>query len=292
MIKSMTGYGRGEFTDEAIKYVVELRSINSKYLDLTFRIPNHLQFFEMELRDVIKKRVQRGKVIVNISETTSNGVPLLLDLSKNDIQLMANKLREISEIAQINEPIELRDLLFYTDRLINQNQDEHQKKLTFISHALTLALDNLELMRFAEGEAILSQLKNEIKKIQLDLFEIKKLSPIQFDLHQKRLLERLSVIGLTSEEIDQTRLVQEIALLLDKQDIQEEIVRLESHLNQFEMTLNDNQPIGKKLNFLLQEFHREVNTIASKSSDIGIIKKTISMRDSIEMVREQAQNVE
>lgn len=292
MIKSMTGYGRGELQTDKKIYIAELKSVNSKYLEISVKLPNHLQQFEMEIRDTVKKDIHRGKVSVWISETTMNGLPVLFETNPTVIKFIAERLKEIAKIAEIQNTIQVRDILFFNEKIAYNDEDLNQHTLTELQKVLKIALENFQEMRLKEGQLIEKQFLNFLEDIRKEIESIEEFSKELPTYYRNKLLEKLREAGLSQELIDPTRLVLEVSLIVDKQDIQEELTRLSSHVQQFKNSFMDEKPIGKKLTFLLQEMHREATTIASKSTNLNITNSTLRIREIIEMLREQVQNVE
>ncbi|MCX7835115.1 MAG: YicC family protein [bacterium] len=292
MIKSMTGYGRGEFATDKKIYIAEIKSVNSKYLEMSVRLPVHLQQFEMEIRDLVKNSIKRGKVSIQISETTLSGLPILLEIDDDNIKFVAARLKEIAQCAGISNTIELRDLLYYSEKVTNNNTELQQQALRNLIKVLECALEQFQKMRIQEGKHIYEQFLVCLDNIQSEVSFLSEVSKDLPDFYRNQLLTKLNEAGLSQELIDPNRLVLEVSLLVEKQDIQEELTRLHSHIQQFRSTLDDTNPVGKKLQFLLQEMLREVTTIASKSSNLAMTNSTLRIREIIEMLREQVQNVE
>lgn len=288
----MTGYGRGELQTDKKIYIAELKSVNSKYLEISVKLPNHLQQFEMEIRDTVKKDIHRGKVSVWISETTMNGLPVLFETNPTVIKFIAERLKEIAKIAEIQNTIQVRDILFFNEKIAYNDEDLNQHTLTELQKVLKIALENFQEMRLKEGQLIEKQFLNFLEDIRKEIESIEEFSKELPTYYRNKLLEKLREAGLSQELIDPTRLVLEVSLIVDKQDIQEELTRLSSHVQQFKNSFMDEKPIGKKLTFLLQEMHREATTIASKSTNLNITNSTLRIREIIEMLREQVQNVE
>jgi len=292
MILSMTGYGRGEANTGTRKISVEFRSINSRYLEVSLRMPPALQLFELEVREVVRKRLGRGKLSISVSESSADGAPVALELNLPTVTNFANQLREIAKATKLEGPT-LRDVLYFHDMLVGDRDEAvvEEKKgalLTAVNNAIT----SLEQMRGEEGKALATDLEDNLKQVDNFLNEVEVLAKGNSAAQRVKLDNRLSEAGLSPSLIDPQRLTAEVALLVDRQDISEEIVRLRSHVELFRQTMNSTGTGGKRLNFLTQEMHREANTIASKAGLVEIVHLSVKLREVIEILREQVQNVE
>ncbi|MDK9700419.1 MAG: YicC family protein [bacterium] len=293
MIISMTGFGKGEATLERRKVVVEARSINSRHLDVSLRLPSVMQPFELEVRELLRKKIARGKLSVSVSESLLDGSPVPLELSVDDAVSLTKQLREIAEASNITEPVTLRDLLYFNEWLIgNRSPASADAMKQALLTAIEAAIDDLIAMRLREGDTLRIEFERMLQQIQTDVIEIAKLHDGNAVIQKQRLEQRLIDAGLSPALIDPMRLTAEVALLVDRQNIAEEIARLKSHLDQFRKAIADTSAAGKRLNFLTQEMHREANTIASKSTIVEMIHFTVHIREAIEQLREQVQNVE
>ena len=292
MIISMTGFGKGNASSESYRVNVELSSVNNRFCEVYTRLPRFLLMYEGTIQNIVKNHALRGKI--NLSFTfEENGK--LIGGAKADPEIIQNAietLKEIQHIGNIKGEIQLSDILSVPD-LFSSGIPSAEKtaqlwKLT--QEALQNALTQLENMRKNEGNAIKKDFEQRLQDLKNGLSEIEALAPNRAKIAYEKLKERLNSL-IEIEKVNHERLEFEIALLSDKIDIQEEITRLKSHFEVFEKALNAKEPSGKKLNFLIQELNREVNTIGSKANDAEITKQTILMKESIEQIREQVQNI-
>ncbi len=291
-MNSMTGYGKAENTVNGITIVIEIKSVNGRYLDINFRMPAALNGQEAVLRSLIKKQVRRGKLSVFID------IKRALDESGsgiiNEKRLMGymQALQAIKEKFNINDTVQLSHVMAFPD-IFEQDMDEQIDAgfIAALKDTLQNALEPFIAMRGKEGEHLRQDMAARIKHIQqlADVIGSKSQKNTRKDF-DKLLNRSLELIG--AQKIDKDRLEQEIALISDKVDISEECTRLQSHLNQFKKELSKDGELGKKLTFLLQEMHREANTMNSKTTDIDVAHDVIIIKEEIEKIREQAQNIE
>lgn len=291
-MRSMTGFGKSQKINQNLELEIEVRSVNSRYLDLSVRLPNALSAFEMPVRERLKESVIRGKVTVyaNLKKVTVSENGESLDYSK--IQESYNQLKNVKELLNIDEDIKLSHLLSMGDLFEPdlENIDE-AKLLSIILAALDQALDAFNKMRDIEGTYILQDMLKRNIHISELLEMVEKKSKLNKKQEFDRLLENVKNL-IAQDKIDQDRMNMEIALIADRVDITEECVRMHSHIKLFEGTLKQKGESGKKLNFILQEMLREANTMNSKTSDIEVSHNVIKIKEEIEKLREQAQNIE
>ncbi|MCH7887005.1 MAG: YicC family protein [Candidatus Marinimicrobia bacterium] len=285
----MTGYGRGESIGEECVVSIELRSVNNRYCDVIMRNNKGYMAWDEEIKKSIQKRLKRGKIFCNlhIEESKSNG-----GLSKLDAEAVknyANFLGEIKKHAGIDEPIKLNHLLGNSNIFLQPGKEDFEKlrKLTF--EALETAIIELADMRKDEGEKLTSDIVERVSNMQIKVEEIEQLSENNSSKQFEKMKTRVD--ELLRGRIEPGKLDHELAILSDKLDITEECVRLKSHIKQFLTYIEIDEPVGKRLDFLLQEMNRESNTIASKSNENGIAHIIVEMKNQIESVREQVQNV-
>jgi len=294
MIKSMTGYGRAETLHEGKKWVVEIRSLNHRYMEIIVRLPGALTPLEMEIKKKVGEKLVRGRVDVTVqmdAAGSSGGAmqyELDLPLLRNYLELL-NRIRtelKLKEKADLNTVSRFRDIFVPSERKLDAAQ-----AWVILKDVLDKALRDLVRMREKEGAVIRKDFLSRIGKIQKYLEATKSRIPEVVSEYQKRLSERVKELsgGL---ELDGMRLAQEVALLAEKTDITEEIVRLESHIEQLTKLLDSRDSAGRKIDFLLQEMCREVNTMGSKSSDVMLSHQVIELKSEITKLREQVQNVE
>ena len=292
MIKSMTGYGRGEWQGEGKRVEVEVKSFNHRYLDISPRLPRTLTSLESQVRNFIKQRLSRGRVevFVQVDNSSLQEQKLELDVAlAKDLHLALKSLQEVLGI-----PGEIRIETMANFREIFGRKEveiDLGKEWTFLQAALEGALNGLEKMRSDEGLTLHEDFSGRLQAIEEMIGTIEEKGPIVLQTCQARLAERVRELsgGLP---IDEGRLAQEVAYLAERSDITEELVRIRSHLNQFREMLDRPEPMGRKLEFLLQEINREANTIGSKASDAGVAQMVVGVKSELEKMREQVQNVE
>jgi uncharacterized protein (TIGR00255 family) len=291
-MRSMTGFGKAQSINKNIEVEIEVRSVNSRYLDLSIRLPNTISAFEMPIRDKIKEEVIRGKitVYVNLKISSYDESQTLIDNSK--ILERYNQLKSVKKLLKIDENIKLSHLLTVSDLFeLDLNTIDEKKLLDIIMKTLDQALNAFNVMRDTEGSHILKDMLERNNNITELLAFVEKKSKLNVQQEFNRQLENVKNM-ITQDKIDQDRLNMEIALIADRVDITEECVRMRSHINLFENSCKQNGESGKKLNFILQEMLREANTMSSKTSDIDVSHKVIKIKEEIEKLREQAQNIE
>jgi uncharacterized protein (TIGR00255 family) len=292
MISSMTGYGRGEASEEGVRAVAEIRSVNSRYFEVNTRLPRSLSLRENDVREIIRAKAGRGKinVVVSIERESANNIPLKVNkaAAKSYIKLL-NELRKASGI---KEKVSLDHLLKFSEVIeAGELQSENEKEWVVVEKALSKALEELKLMRQKEGGELRKDLESRLQLLQAKIDSIEKLSKERIPEQRVRLRERIQQL-LANETVDENRLELEIALLADKLDVTEECVRFRSHNKFFLEALSDKESAGRKLNFLVQEMNREANTIGSKAADASIAHLVVEAKEELEKIREQLQNVE
>jgi len=292
MIKSMTGYGRGQWSGENKQVEAEIRSFNHRYLDVSVRLPRKLNPLEGQVRNLSKQRVARGRleVAVQMEDTSSEEQRFELDLSlARDLHLSLKSLKE-----NLNLPgeIGLDTLTNFRDIFVRKEVEiDLEKEWVSLQTALESALTNLEQMRQNEGLNLRADFLNRLKNVEDLTGRIAEKGPLALNAARDRLAERVAELS-GGIEIDPSRIAQEVAFLAERSDISEELVRIKSHLGQFREMLDRQEPMGRKMEFLLQEFNREANTIGSKANDAGISYLTVEIKSELEKMREQVQNVE
>ena len=288
MIKSMTGFGKAsqELSDKTIN--IEIRSLNSKSADISLRLSSGLRNYELELRNEISKQLERGKIDLSVfieSKKAEMPVEINVELAKAYHKQLKNLALEL------NEPIDnaLQQVLKFPDVLKNERKETDENEWKLIKHCLNSALDELNNFRDIEGLSLKKDFEIRISKINTCLEEIKTLDLIRINAIKNRIRNNIEeVIGKSN--LDENRFEQELIYYIEKLDINEEKVRLKTHLDYFIETCNE-KSAGRKLNFISQEIGREINTIGSKANDAQIQKLVVLMKDELEKIKEQANNV-
>ncbi len=292
MIKSMTGFGRCEFTDEKRKFTVELKSVNHRYLDVNIKMPKKLNFFESSIRALLKEYIERGKVDVYITyeDYTEDNYAL-----KYNSALAAQYLDYLNRMAEefsLENDIRVSNLSRYPDVLVMEEQDVDEKELwDGLERALRGACEQFVASRIKEGESLKVDLIDKLDHMISYVDFIEKRSPQIMEEYRKRLEDKIKEI-LGDRQMDDGRIATEVTIYADKVCVDEETVRLRSHINTTKDTLLEGGSIGRKLDFIAQEMNREANTILSKENNIEISDTGINLKTSIEKVREQIQNIE
>lgn len=292
MIKSMTGFGRGEVCTDNLRVVIEIKSVNHRYCEIVLRMPRSMNVLEDRIRRVIQTRIARGRVDVYVNvELRGENKPLV----KVDDSLAGDYVRASKEIKsrlQLDGEITVTDLLHLAG-VVSLEEPENDVQLWWpvIEGSLTNALDGLMEMRHLEGRRLHNDIKERAGKITEMVKGIEARAPVVVEEYRERLSQRVREL-LEPGLLDQARLDAEVVLFAERSAITEEIVRLNSHLAQLEGCLESGVPVGRKLDFLMQEMNREVNTIASKSADLAINRTVVEIKSELEKIREQVQNVE
>lgn len=293
MITSMTGFGRGESTSEGYQVTVEVKTLNSRYLDISFRMPNSIQHKEIQLKELVQNRLSRGKVNLNINVDRTDDSGIDFKLNKDVVKSYSSILNELRDAGNVEQPVTVRDFLQFNDIFETKKEGEEEVRIIWecTSEALVSALENLNTMRRNEGQELKEDLSNLINGIFELLDEITLISDKRAPEVREKLKTRIAKM-IADEKIDPDRMEMEIALLVDKMDINEEIIRLQSHLKFFLKALEADEPVGRRLNFLCQEINRELNTIGSKANDSTIAHHIVLGKEKLEQIREQVQNIE
>jgi uncharacterized protein (TIGR00255 family) len=291
MVSSMTGFGRAEIENEAYKFTVEINTVNNRFLEYQMRLPRTLGQLENNVKNILGAKFNRGKVMVTITweQETADGA-IVLDQDKADSYFKLFQL--LKDRYKLEGSITMRDFATLPDLIkVEKKEDDIEAIWNILAKAVTRAADATCVMRQAEGANLARDLMNRIESIRRITEEIASLSNENVKAYQTRLKTRIEEL-IDSKPVDEERIAAEVAFLADKSDITEECVRLRSHLEQFASSLNEQGPVGKRLNFLLQELNRETNTIGDKSAFIEISRRVITVKEEVERIREQVQNIE
>ena len=294
MTKSMTGFGRAQ-SDQSCKnsISVEIKSVNNRYLDVNVRVPKFMSSLEEEIRKIVKYKLSRGKVDVFVnykSAETEIGIPKLnIELAKE----YYNYLSVISQTLNLSNNITVNDIAKFPDVISFEQKDEDiEKLLQEVAPIVNQALDMLISLREAEGEKLKDDILLKTSEIEKDVKYIEELSKDAPKNYKKRLENRIKEIT-KGMAISEERLAMEVAIFSDKVAVDEEITRMYSHISQIRDNFNLNESvIGRKLDFIVQEMNRETNTIGSKSNDMNMTNKVIDIKNTLEKIREQVQNIE
>ncbi len=292
MIKSMTGYGRYEHIDESKKIVIDLRSVNHRYLDVSVKVPRVYGYLEDKIKEYVSNNVSRGKVEVfmYVENYTNDDKVVTLDhvLTEN----YYNVLKELKDTYNLRNEVGISDLARFSDIFITKQQEEDKDKVwEKVKSCLTLAVSDFVAMREREGARLYENLTARAEAILALISKIEARTPEIVKEHAEKLKERMHEL-LGAFQVDENRLLTEVGILADKVCIDEELVRLKSHFKELEKILSLTEPVGRKLDFLVQEMNRETNTIGSKANDFGLATYVVEIKSEIEKLREQIQNIE
>lgn len=289
----MTGFGRGDSQVGDKCFQVELKSVNHRYMDISIKLPKKFTYLEENIRKVIKSHIQRGRVEAYITYESIGESDVTVNVDMALAKEYLKSLLQIEEELQVQSDITTSLIARFPDVIKVEKKEENEEEIwNCLEEALSNALTQLVAMRKDEGEKLRQDLLKRLNKTKDFIAEIKERSPIIVQEYRQKLKERVREILDEDFSLDDSRISAEVALFADKSNITEEIVRLYSHIDQFKNTLDEEDSIGRKLDFLLQEMNREANTIGSKASDLTISNLVINIKSEFEKMREQVQNIE
>lgn len=290
---SMTSFGRGEYSADSRTWTAEVRSVNHRFCDIKIRLPRKYGALEERIKKEISSAYSRGHVDVSISYRGEPEGAILLKTDLAFARQYHNCLQELNEELGLDSPPSLAMIAGYRDIISSESQEEDLDEIwsSGIRQALRSALEACTKMRQTEGANLKKDLMNRLATISEAAAKIEKMIPQLLSEKKSTLEERLNTL-LHDAEIDQARLAQEVAIMVDKADVTEELVRLQSHIGQFENFLALDEPTGRRLDFLLQEFLREINTLASKITSTEVAYLAVEIKNELEKMREQVQNLE
>lgn len=291
MIKSMTGFGRCEITDGSRKYSVEMKSVNHRYLDANIKMPKKLSFFESSIRNELKNYVQRGKIDIFITYEDYSESNVCIKYNKDIAAEYLGYLKTMSEDFGLDNDIRVSTLSRYPEVFSMEEQTIDEEIWRGLARAIQGAAQGLEETRIREGQNLADDLIAKLDGMLEHVAFIQERSPQIIEEYRKKLDERIHEL-LGDAAVDETRLMTEVTIFADKVCVDEEIVRLRSHIETMKQSLKDGGSIGRKLDFIAQEMNREANTILSKANDLAISNRGIDLKTEIEKVREQIQNIE
>ena len=291
MIKSMTGFSKAEASNEGIKMIAEIKSLNGKGLELNFKIPKQIQHKEMEMREFFRNNISRGTISVHI-QIESDDDSQKFAINQEVATQCYNELITLKKNLKIKDPITLSHILTFSSEISQKELNENEEVIIkLLSKVIQTGLKGLENMKLKEGQNIAKDIVKRMKKIQELVVKITEISNNRIPQERERLRNRIAQL-FESDEIDEHRLQMEIVILSDKLDVSEECVRLDSHFKFFYDAIKSSELAGRKINFLLQEINREINTIGSKSNDALIAQYVVNSKEELERIREQVQNAE
>lgn len=292
MIKSMTGFGRGESLSPSREITVEIRSVNHRYFEFSSRLPRTCGYLEEKLKPFVQEHVSRGKVELSVQLKTLNASDSELVVNQAVIDNYITTLRQIAKKLRLKDDLSASTLLRINDAFDTRKKpDDEEEILKEVLAAATIALEKYNEMRTREGENLKADILSRLENIEKNVSCVEENSEETLKAYRERLYARINDV-LGDRQIDDQRVLTEVAIFSDKIAVDEETVRLRSHIAQMREMLNSEQPVGRKLDFLIQEFNREANTIGSKCQNVNTAQIVVDIKSDIEKIREQIQNIE
>jgi len=292
MLKSMTGYGRAESSKGTLEFSVEVRSGNNRYRDIILRLPQGLQPSEDRIRSIVSSRIKRGRIEASIQMKDNENRGLKLELNRPLVRAYASIFNELNEELGCKQPIDLSFFSQLKDAIVLKQESVDLERIwPDLKDVIEEALLSLETMRVDEGKALEKDFSLRLNRIKGRIEEIRNRAKVTVEEYRDKLRQRIKKL-IEDLDIIEDRLIQEVAFIADRSDITEELTRVESHLDQFRAYMNQDDVIGRRLDFLLQEINREVNTMASKAADSFVSQLVVEIKAELERMREQIQNVE
>ena len=292
MLRSMTGYGRATYEIDAREYVVEIKSVNNRYSDISIKMPRSISFLEDKIKKLISNAITRGKIEVFVSFTNNSDIGRNIEINREIAKRYIEEMRKLASEQNINSNIEVIDVMKMPD-VLNTKIDETAEEV--IKEELIIctneAIKNFISMREVEGEKIKEELEKRINVISEKINKINSISTGLVEEYIVKLEKRVNEL-LKPNVVDETRLAQEIVIYSDKCSVEEEITRMKSHISQFLSLLDKDNSNGKRIDFLIQEMNRETNTIGSKANNLEITNYVVDIKTEVENIREQIQNIE
>ena len=294
-MKSMTGFGRGECEKLGRQFTVEIKTVNHRYLEPNIRMPHQFQALEASIRAIMKERIARGKADVSIRYTNHSDDQGTVWVNETKLSEYVSALRKAAENVGLTDDLALSKVLNLPGVVESEMAEEDLEEIQVIlTEALDLAINDLDAMRLREGETLKLDFKSKLDELEEHVVEIEKIAPRVVEGYKTRLYERMDqyLDKAKTQQLDEGRLETEVTLFADRCCIDEELTRLHSHIKQYRQLIEKKEPIGRQLDFLTQELNRESNTIASKSNDLEITRHALAMKNIVEKIREQIQNIE
>lgn len=292
MVNSMTGFGRSLLSRDGREITVELKSVNHRYLDVSFRMPRHIGFVEDSLRNILSQELKRGHVDVYLFYRNTREDARQVSVDQTLLGAYLEVARGVAERFQLRDDIGLSAALRLPDVTnVIAAEEDREAVCSLAEEACLCACQELKAMRAAEGSRLFADVRSRCETVEALANHIAQRAPLVVEEYRQKLQERIAAL-LSGAEVDQSRLAMEVALFADKANIDEELVRLNSHVGQMRAMLQGDEPAGRKLDFIVQEMNREFNTIGSKANDAQIVNLVIQGKAEVEKIREQVQNIE
>lgn len=292
MIASMTGFGKADLIEENTKLSLEITSVNSRFLEFQFRLPKFITALESKLKEMIAQKISRGKISYTLIWEDQSPVTNYVKLNEEVSDIYFSILKKLQKKYKLSSVIRAENFLSLPDLIKFEKEDfPEEKAWSLISKVTEQALNDLNKSRFQEGKRLAFDLKHRIGNLQVVIKEVEKLSDLNVQSYREKLRQRIKAL-LVEPVVDDNRIALEVTLMAERSDVTEECIRFLSHGQQFLESLEESAPVGKKLTFILQELNRETNTIGAKAAFAEISKKVIYLKEEIEKLREQVQNLE
>lgn len=292
MIKSMTGFGREQGIVDGYEILVEIRSVNHRYFEFSSRVHRNFSYLDEKLKSFLGETVSRGKVEAAVTISKTEGAEAEIEVNQDIARGYVNALRKVNETLGLTDDISLSDVMRFSDAFkIQKVQDDEEVIWNAVKQICGKALEKFIKMRETEGQKMYDDISSRLDFIEKKTNEIEKIMPQISKNYKNRLYDKIKET-LEDINIDEQRILTEVAIFSDKTAVDEETVRLHSHISQFRELIESNEPVGRKLDFLVQELNREVNTIGSKAQDLSVTKTVVDLKSEIEKIREQIQNIE
>lgn len=294
MVKSMTGFGREHVIEDGREIIVEIRSVNHRYFEFTARTPRAYGYLDEKLKTFLKSGISRGKVEVSVSIYNQEGTDAEIELNKSVAEGYVKALRDSADELELDDDLTLSNLIKLPDIFnVVKKTDDEEVIWNQVKEIAQVALDRFVEMRVVEGKKMYDDISGRLDYIEKTVGDVEMQSPDAVKKYSERLYAKVKeTLNDSNLNVDEQRILTEVAIFADKIAIDEETVRLRSHISQFRDLLKSDEPVGRKLDFLVQELNREVNTIGSKAQDLSITKKVVDLKAEIEKIREQIQNIE
>lgn len=292
MVRSMTGFGRGECSRDGREFTVEIKTVNHRYFDIFIKMPRQIGILEDRVRELVSKAISRGKIDVYITYTNYGSDSKHVTIDEQLAKAYLTALEELKDKFSLADDISVSLLSKYPDVMkVEQCEEDEEQLWEILKAAVEDAVASLVRMREAEGEAMKKALLERADVVEGVIEGIAARAPEVPKEYKTKLTDRISDL-LEQQTVDENRIAMEVALFADRCSIDEELVRLRSHFGQMRQILGMDQPVGRKLDFLVQEMNREINTIGSKANDLEITRLVVDVKSEIEKIREQVQNIE
>ena len=292
MIKSMTGFGRERIVNESREILVEIKSVNHRYLEFSAKTPRVYGYLDEKLKELLKTSISRGKVEVSVSIYNQEGINAEIEINKALAKGYLNALRNSADELDLKDDLTLSKIMKLSDIFTVVKKTEEEEVIwNEVKAVAESAVEKFVEMRTVEGEKMYADISSRLDYLEDAVGKIENRTPSVLESYKQRLYDKIKeTIG--DREVDDQRVITEVAIFADKIAVDEETVRLRSHISQFRDLINSTEPVGRKLDFLIQEMNREVNTTGSKAQDLTITQLVVDMKSEIEKIREQIQNIE